>query len=367
MRCTVRKGILIVLICALLLLPVCAADISEQSRQFGLEKVKEALPEEAEELMGQRDVTEAEGLGDGISRIVRAAAEKSRGTISSGMALCAQILAIVLLSAVLRGVGGDAPKLAMHLAGVLAIGAVCLGSISGFFTRAAQTVDSMTTFSGFLFTALATTTAATGAVGTSTTLYGVTALVLSVMAKAVQAIFIPGISCYMALAVADGALGDGSLKPAGDTLKQLLSSALKFAVLLFTAYLSISGVISGSADSSAVRAAKLAITTAVPVVGSMIADASETLLVSAGLLRSGVGVFGLLGVLAVSIGPFLETGVHYLMLKITAASAALVGEKELSGLVGAMAGALGLLTAVTGVCTVIVMIGCVCFMKATGP
>ena len=362
-----RKGILIVFLCALLLLPAYGTDLSEQSQRFGLGEVKQALPQEAEELMGDRDVTDTEGLGEGISRIVRTAAGKSRSAINSGMALCGQILAIVLLSAVLRGVGGETPKLAMHLAGVLAIGAVCLGRISGFFTQAAQTVDSMTTFSGFLFTALAATTAATGAMGTSTALYGVTALVLSVMAKVVQAIFIPGISCCMALAVADSALGDGSLKPAADTLKQLLSSALKFAVLLFTAYLSISGVISGSADSSAVRAAKLAITTAVPVVGSMIADASETLLVGAGLLRSGVGVFGLLGVLAVSIGPFLETGVHYLMLKITAAAAALVGEKELSGLVGAMAGALGLLTAVTGVCTVIVMIGCVCFMKAASP
>lgn len=355
------------LLCLLFLIPTYGTDLNEQTERFGLRDVQQALPQEAGELMGDRDVTDTGGLGDGIGQIISAAAGKSRSSIKNGMALCAQILAIVLLSAVLKGVGGAQPEMAMRLAGVLAIGAVCLGQISGFFTQAAQTVDSMTTFSGFLFTALAATTAATGAVGTSSALYGVTALVLSIMAKAVQAVFIPGISCYMAISVADSALGDGSLKTAGDMLKQLISSALKLAVLAFTAYMSLSGVISGSADSSAVRAAKLAITTAVPVVGSMIADASETLLVSAGLLRSGVGVFGLLGVLAVSIGPFLETGLQYLMLKFSAAAAAVVGEKELSGLIGAMAAALGLLTAVTGVCTVIVMIGCVCFMKAAAP
>lgn len=366
MGCTVRKIILMIAMSLLLLYSVQAADQTQQER-FGISDVAQALPQEAGELMGDRNVTDTGGLGDGVKKIVVAAVGKNRSAVKAGLALCAQILAIVLLSAVLRGVGGKQPEMAMRLAGVLAIGVVCLGRISGFFTQAAQTVDSMTTFSGFLFTTLAATTAATGAVGTSTALYGGTALVLSLMARAVQAIFIPGISCYMALAVADSALGDGSLKPAGDTLKQLLSSALKFAVLAVTAYMSVSGVISGSADSSAVRAAKLAITTAVPVVGSMIADASETLLVSAGLLRSGVGVFGLLGVLAVSIGPFLETGLQYLMLKLSAAAAALVGEKELSGLIGAMAGALGLLTAVTGVCTMIVMIGCVCFMKAATP
>ncbi len=367
MRCTVRKGMLMAILCMLLLLPVHGTDLEEQSKKLGLSEVEQALPQEAGELMGDRDVTDSGGLGEGVRKIIVAAAEKSHGAVKNGMALCGQVLAIVLLSAVLRGVGGTQPEMAMRLAGVLAIGVVCLGRISSFFTQAVQTVDSMTTFSGFLFSALAAATAATGAVGTSTALYGVTVLILGVMAKVVQAIFIPGISCYMALSVADGALGDGSLKPAGDALKQLLSSALKFSVLIFTAYMSLSGVISGSADSSAVRAAKLAITTAVPVVGSMIADASETLLVSAGLLRSGVGVFGLLGVLAVSIGPFLETGLQYLMLKFSAAAAALVGEKELSGLIGALAAALGLLTAVTGVCTVILMIGCVCFMKAAAP
>jgi stage III sporulation protein AE len=138
---------------------------------------------------------------------------------------------------------------------------------------------------------------------------------------------------------------------------------LKLLILAFTAYLSLTGVIRGSADSAAVKAAKLAISSAVPVVGSMIADASETLLVSAGLLRSGIGVFGLLGVLAISIGPFLETGISYLMLKLTAAAASVTGEKRLSGLISAMAGAMGLITAVTGVCTLLIMIGCVCFMK----
>ena len=51
------------------------------------------------------------------------------------------------------------------------------------------------------------------------------------------------------------------------------------------------------------------------------------------------------------------------MLKCTAAATAATGEKRLSGLVSTMAGAVGLITAVTGVCTLLVMIGCVCFLR----
>ena len=113
------------------------------------------------------------------------------------------------------------------------------------------------------------------------------------------------------------------------------------------------------------KAAKLTISSAVPVVGSMVADASETLLVSASVLRGGLGVFGLLGVLAVSVLPFLETGCQYLMLKLTAAAAGAAGEKELSALIGAMAGAMGLLTGLVGACAAVLMVACVCFMKVS--
>ena len=184
------------------------------------------------------------------------------------MALCGQIFAIILLSAVLRGGGGKASEQAVVLASILAIGVICVGRVSGFFSIAAQTIDSMTAFSSFLFASLASATAATGAVGTSSALYGVTVLICGVMAKVVETLFLPGISCYMALMIANSAVGDDSLKLAGDTLKQLLSNGLKLAVLAFTAYLSLTGVISGSADSAAIKAAKLTISTTVPVVGS---------------------------------------------------------------------------------------------------
>ncbi len=330
---------------------------------FDTSKVRQALPQEAEELMGGRAVTDTGGFSEDLKTILSGALKRSNSALRSGLALCGQLMAVVLLAAVLRGSG--ASRQAMVLASVLTIGAVCTSRVSGFFSLVAETVDSMTAFSEFLFAALASTTAAAGAVGTSSMLYGVTLFLCGLLTRLVQALFLPGISCYMALMIANSAVGDDSLKLAGDTLKQLLSSGLKLAVLAFSAYLSVSGVISGSADSAAVKAAKLTISSTVPVVGSMIADASETLLVSAGLLRSGLGIFGMLGVVAVSIVPLLETGCQYLLLKAVTAAAGAVGEKELSGLIGAMAGALGLLTALTAACAMILLIGCVCFMKVS--
>lgn len=354
-----------VIVLCLLFTGFAAAGETEEAIEeaLGVGQVEDALPEEARTYLG--DISEDMSLGDGTRKILLGALENGRGYVKNAAGLGTQILAIVLLSGMLRGFGDSRSLLTVELAAVLAIGMCCMGRISGFFTRASETVDSMTAFSGFLFSTLAAATAATGKVGTSTALYGVTSALCGLMTRAMQMVFLPAISCYMALLIADHAVGDGGLSMVGDMLKQLLTGALKLSVIGFTAYLSITGVVSGSADSAAVKAAKLAISTTVPVVGSMIADASETLLVSAGVIRSSVGILGLLGVLAVSIGPFLETGIGYLGLKCTAAAASALGEKQLSSLISGMAGAVGLIAGLTGACMLLLMIGCVCFIKCT--
>ena len=358
-----RKLICVIVICLLLADPVRAELMEDAASAFGIEAVEEALPQEAEKYMSGITPEPGLELGEGLAGIISGAVSNSGSAWKQAVSVCFQIMAVVLLSSMLRGFADGNTVYALELSGVLAVGMCCLGRFTGYFARVVQTVDSMSAFSGFLFSALAATSAATGAVGTSGALYAVTAAVCGAMSRILQSLFLPGISGYIVLMLAHHALGDGGLSAAADTVKQLITLGLKLSVIGFTAYLSLTGVVSGSADSAAVKAAKLAISTTVPVVGSMIADASETLLVSAGLIRSGVGIFGMLGVLAVSIGPFLETGLGYLSMKCTAALAASVGEKQLSSLISALAGAMGLVTALTGVCTVLILISCVAFMS----
>lgn len=358
-----RLGILLAVL--LFVCIPCMASDTEELGDFGGSDAARLLPREAQEQLEDWDTLDTASAGERAKSVIFRALQASEGKLKQSLGLSISMFGVVLLCSVLRSMAQGEAVGAMELSGVLGIAMLAYGQISGFFTQMTSTVDQMAVFSGGLFPALASATAAMGRLGSSTALYAITTAVCGAMSRGLELVFLPGISCYMALTTADYALGDDSLKLLGDTLKQLMTTGLKFLVIGFTAYLSISGVISGSADSAAIRAAKLTISTAVPVVGSMIADASETLLVSAGMVRGSLGILGLLGLLAVSIGPFLQTGCSYLMLRCTAAAAAAAGEKKLSGLISAMAGAVGLITAVTGVCVLLMMIGCVCFMGGT--
>lgn len=78
-------------------------------------------------------------------------------------------------------------------------------------------------------------------------------------------------------------------------------------------------MLTGSADAFALKAAQAAFSGMVPVVGSMLSDASESLLASAGLIRSAAGAFGILAVISMAIVPFLRLGAYYLALKLAGA------------------------------------------------
>ena len=130
-------------------------------------------------------------------------------------------------------------------------------------------------------------------------------------------------------------------------------------LLAFVGYLTASGAIAGSVDASAVKAAKLAISRAIPVVGGILADASETVLAGAGVLKGSVGVVGMLVVLAICITPFLQLALQYLVYKVSAALCAAVAQPRLSQLINAIGSAFGLVLGMTGAGALVLLVSLV--------
>ena len=127
--------------------------------------------------------------------------------------------------------------------------------------------------------------------------------------------------------------------------------------------MSITGVISGTVDASALKATKLTITGMVPVVGGILSDASETILVSAGVMKSAAGVYGIFAILAVCVRPFVEIGALYLLLKLTGAVSSVFADKSATELIQSFSTGMGFVLAMTGTVCVLLLVSIVCFMK----
>ena len=349
----------------LLTAPVLAAEPTEAlSDVLGADELTQSLPDEAAEVLDGLSPDGTPDFRSGVRSILRAAAGGSGGALRSGLRLCAVLLAT--LCAVVRMSTQKDPVNAVSAVGALGICAACLGGMQSMISLASETVTRLSDYSACLLPVMASAMAMSGGTVSAGTLYAGTALFSGLLSRLIARLLLPGVSVYLVVAAAEAALADSLLSELREFVGWLISKSLRVVLFVFTGYLTVTGVISGSADAAAVRATKAAVSGMVPVVGSILSDASETLLASASALKSSMGVFGMLAVLAICLAPFLKIGAQYLLLKGTAAVSGTIGMPQQVKLVKHAATAMGYLLAMTGACALMLLISVVCFLKVVG-
>ena len=179
-----------------------------------------------------------------------------------------------------------------------------------------------------------------------------------------DSLLIPLVYTYVAVSCARAASGVQGLDRLAQGIRGIVTGSLTILLLIFVGYLSAGGAVEGSVDLSRVKAARMAISRAVPVVGGILADASEAVLAGAGVLRGSVGAVGLLVILAICLGPFLHLAVQYVVYKTMAALCGVVAQPELAALVDAIGSAFGLILGMTGASALVLLVSIVSSVMA---
>lgn len=289
------------------------------------------------------DITLEDGLSelwDGVGELI---SEVIRERLHGG----AVVLAAALFSAVLEAVCSQRQSLS-RLVGAVTLAGAALGDIRSMAALGRETVERLTDFDRLLIPAMTTAAAASGSVTGAAARQMATLFAANLLLSLMRGALIPMVYCYAAACTGAAATGQEGLDRIADLLRWAVQQSLKWLLLLFTAYLSLSGVISGTADRAAAKLTRFAISGLVPVVGGILSDASESLLAGAGLLRSAIGVFGTVAVLGFCLVPFLHLGVQYLLYRGAAVLAALAGGGPAAALAQRLGTAYGLFLAMTG-------------------
>ena len=208
--------------------------------------------------------------------------------------------------------------------------------------------------------------AAQGGVNSATALYAGSAFFNTVLSALLGKLLLPVQYLFLGAATAGAALGNDTLKALKNSIRDMILWCMKTLLSLFTAYLGITGVVTGATDAALTKAAKTTISTMIPIVGGILSDASEAVLVGAGVLRSSLGLYGIFAILAVFLEPFGKIGVQYLILKGAQTVCALFGTKRSVELIGDFAEVMRMLLAITGGLCLLLLVSSVCFLKGVG-
>ncbi len=318
-------------------------------------------PGDAQSLLPRQPETFTQGLLSILQEVI----PMVQPALAEAGSSCLGLIAITLLISIVKGLPGSTDRV-LNIVGALCISGLLLRSSNSLIRLGADTVRQISEYGKLLLPVMTAALAAQGAGGTSTALYAGTVLFDAVLSSMISKLIIPMIYIYLCLSVAVCAVGESTLEKVRDFVKWLMTWLLKNLLYIFTGYIGITGVVSGAADAAAIKAAKLTITGAVPVVGSILSEASEAVLVSAGVMKSAAGVYGFLAIVALWIGPFVQIGAQYLLLKATCGICSVFGPKEPVALIKSFSGGLGMLLAMTGTVCLLLLISIVCFMKGVG-
>lgn len=358
-----KKGLLFLIVLLLLGSSVCAAEIAdEQAEYFGVERVEQGLPDAAREVLSDRDATQPRDFAESASRIFTNSISGSVSGLKTASGLMLRILIIVVCCCMVENGRDDRRDQASAWAGALAVTACCISDMKGMIGLGTSTMDEISGFSSLLLPVMASAAAASGSVTRASALGAVTTVFSDLLIRCTDCVLIPATYGYLALAVVDAALQENRLKKLRDLLAWSIRFGLKGLMYLYTGFLTLTGVLTGSADAAALKAAKATLSGMVPVVGSIISDAADSVLAGAELLKSTVGTFGMLAVLAVFLTPFFRMGLQFLAFKLTAALSGILGSR-LCGLLEAMSQAMGFLLAMTASSMLMCMVCCCCMMR----
>ena len=345
-----KKILILISFVLLLATPVSALDLTAPT-----------VPDIAADVMPREPESFAEGLWELLTAVIA----KVEPELAEASLVCLAVIAAGLMISFLQPMTGQGKKLA-ELIAALSVALILLGPTRSMVGLGVGTVQELTSYGKLLLPVMTAGLAAQGGITKSAALCAGTAAFNTLLGHLISALLVPVVYIYLALAVANSAVGEDALKKIRDFIKWCGTWVLKGGLYIFTGYMGLTGIITGTADAAALKVTKSTISVAVPVIGNILSDASETVLVSAGMIKSAAGIYGMLAILALCLEPFVRIGIQYLFLKLTSAICGVFATKQVTELIDGFSTAMGMLVAATGTICLMLLISTVCFMKGVG-
>jgi len=234
------------------------------------------------------------------------------------LSLC---MGVIILSAMASGLQGGNGKI-RAVYEVICILCACgivaepvtnaLISSSGILENSA---DFMLAFSG-IFAGILTVS---GGMTTATVYQSSIVALCEIAMHTATKILIPLLRMCLAMSIVDAVNPAVSLEGIIQLIQKVTAWILGLMMAVFLGMLTVQSLVAVSADRAGTKAAKYVISGAVPIIGGAVSDAYTAVLGSMGVLRSGVGMLGILALCSLFMPALVKLGIYRLLMAISSA------------------------------------------------
>ena len=119
-------------------------------------------------------------------------------------------------------------------------------------------------------------------------------------------VLVPFMSIYYAISLSNCVSSEIDLKALSEYIKNFVTKCLGVISSFFISFLSLKGIFTNSVDTVTTRGAKLLISSTVPVIGANLSEAYSAVSGSLSLLKSSIGIFGIIALATFFIPIIIE-------------------------------------------------------------
>lgn len=320
---------------------------NEQYELSGADELDDYIPDETKDFLYENNIDPknynwannltAENVFEHIWDFVKSGATTP---LKSGAVIMSVILVTAMLSS--AEIKGGAKQAALY-ASALSCAAVIIAPVYSIVTASTSALKGVSVFMLGFIPVFAVIIAAAGGAATSVSMSALLMTATQGVSYISNFIILPLTSGYLAISITSSV--SPSFKNAGitESIKKIVFWIISLISTVFLGILSIQTVVNSAADNLAMKTAKFIVGSSVPVAGSVLSEALGTVTASMGLLKSSVGIYGTVVLIAILLPLIIELLIWRVVLMVSSIISELFSVGHISGLLKSIDSVLAIL------------------------
>ena len=345
--------------------------LTSQADSLGISTFLSDSKKYTEDTFGEIDISElfTKSIMGNIdnSTIINVVFSLLGDNIKSALTTIASVMVVVIIHSILKAISENlgnenVSKIAYYIEYILIITLV-MTNFSTIITEMKEAVQNLTGFANTLIPLMITLMITTGNIVSSGMLQPILLLLITFISNFMTNILIPIALVSTALGIISKISDQAQVGKLSKFLHSSMVWILGTVLTLFVSVTSLEGGLTASVDGVTAKAAKTAISSVVPVIGSILGDAVNTIVGCSNIIKNAVGMVGIVVIIAICIRPILQLAVLTVTYYLGAALCQPIADEKVVGILEQMGGTFKIFLAVMFALTALLIIGIAIVMK----
>lgn len=342
--------------------------INEQLSSMDLEQLQELMG--AANANGQifadtslpqliRDILSGNQVFD-LHQITQAVLALFLKEIYASIFLAVSVIAVCIAIGLLKNLASSFGENTVSSLGVIVCSCtvivLCLRNFLEIYAMCKESIDLMVTAMQILLPLMVPLLIAMGGLTSGGVLNPVIMGAITIFSTIIQKFILPAVFLSCVFLLVDSLSEQNYVKKLALFLRNFSVFAMGLSVTLFSGLTAVQGLVTRTADGMIAKTARFSVDNFVPIVGGFAADSIDLIISCTGVIKNGIGIFGLVIVLTLLVVPLLKILAISMVYKVAAVIIEPIGNKSVSDCMNEVGNTVITLAVVLFLCAVMFLI-----------